>query len=167
MGSSMINARAETLAEKTSFRRLLTTRRCLIPASGYYEWRKNGKRKIPVWIHLKTKQPFAFGGLWKVWRMPQEETFLESFTIITTTANDFIKPIHDRMPVILLADDEKSWLDPKMNDSAAILSLLKPYPADLMDCHEVSPLVNSTADDRPECIAPVAAGSNPVQLPLI
>ncbi len=154
MGSSMINTRAETLAEKSSSKRLLTTRRCLIPASGFYEWRKQRKRKAPVWIHLKTKQPFAFAGLWKVWRLPQEESFLESFTIITIAANDFVKPIHDRMPVILLAEDESGWLNAKLKD-AEILSLLKPYPADLLTCHEVSSLVNSASEDGPDCIAPM------------
>jgi|tagenome__1003787_1003787.scaffolds.fasta_scaffold20296884_2 putative SOS response-associated peptidase YedK len=167
MGISMINTRAETLAEKTSSKRLLTTRRCLIPATGFYEWRKQRNRKTPVWIHLKTKQPFAFAGLWKVWRMPQEETFLESFTIITIAANDFIKPIHERMPVILLAEDEKGWINSKIKDAAEILSLLKPYPADLLNCHEVSSLVNSATEDRPECIDAVPIDTDRSQLSLI
>jgi putative SOS response-associated peptidase YedK len=100
IGNRMINARAETLTELPSFKSLVTRCRCIIPADGFYEWRKEGKRKVPMWVHLKTKQPFALAGLWDVWRKPDGKR-VESFTIITTEPNELIQPIHNRMPVIL------------------------------------------------------------------
>ena len=97
----MITARAETLLEKPSFRQLVSQRRCLIPADGFYEWRQEGKQKVPVWIHLKNKEPFAFAGLWDFWRNVELRTVLLTFTIITTEPNTLLRPIHNRMPVIL------------------------------------------------------------------
>lgn len=150
----MINARAETLAEKPSFKRLIGKRRCLVLADGFYEWRKEGKRKVPLRIVRKDRQPFAFAGLWDSWRNPDANE-LHSFTIITTEANDLLRPIHDRMPVILHQTDEQLWLDPNVNDAAKLRPFLVPYPTELMEAYEVSPIVNSPANDLPQCIEEV------------
>ena len=100
VGQHRINARGETLLEKPSFKNLVPTRRCLVPADGFYEWRRDGKRKVPMWIHLKKREPFAFAGLWDYWRDPAGDKELYSFTIITTEANALLRPIHNRMPVM-------------------------------------------------------------------
>ena len=100
IANHMINARAETITEKPSYRRLVESKRCLIPANGFYEWRREGNRKVPVWFHLKNKQPFAFAGLWDMWRDVDEEVLLHTFTIITTVPNALLRRIHNRMPVI-------------------------------------------------------------------
>jgi len=133
----MINARAETLAEKPAFKRLIGKRRCVVPADGFYEWRKEGKRKVPMRFRLKTGEPFGFAGLWDSWRRPDGNE-LQSFTIITTDANEFIRPIHDRMPVILTQEDEERWLDLELKEPAKLLSLLRPYPPRLMEAYDVS-----------------------------
>nr|MBI3612630.1 SOS response-associated peptidase [Nitrospirota bacterium] len=145
----MINARAETVAEKPSFKKNLERRRCLVPACGFYEWRKmdGAKNKIPMRFVLKSHEPFAFAGLWDAWKQP-DGTELRSFTIITTTANDVLRPVHDRMPVILLQED---------TDAQKMTPLLSQYPADAMESFEVSTLVNSPKNDRPECIQAVTA----------
>lgn len=153
IGNRMINARAETLAEKPSFKRLVGTRRCLVPADGFYEWRREGKRKVPVWVHLKNREPFGFAGLWDLWRKPEGEG-LYSFTIVTTEANDLLKPIHDRMPVILDKVGGERWLDPTFTSFSSLSTLLRPFPSDLMQAHDVSTLVNSPANDTAECIEP-------------
>jgi putative SOS response-associated peptidase YedK len=152
----MINARAETLTELPSFKLLVDRRRCIIPADGFYEWRKEGRRKVPMWVHLKTKKPFALAGLWDLWRKPDGKR-LESFTIITTEPNELVRPVHNRMPVILRPEDEEQWLDVSRTSFAKAKSLLKPFPEELMDAHDVSPIVNSTKYDDPECIQPVSA----------
>ena len=153
IGNRMINARAETLTELPSFRLLVDRRRCIIPADGFYEWRKEGRRKLPMWVHLKTKVPFALAGLWDVWRKPDGKK-MESFTIITTEPNELIQPIHNRMPVILRPEDEAQWLDTSRTPFIKAKSLLKAYPNELMDAHDVSPIVNSAKYDGPECIQP-------------
>ena len=153
IGSRMINARAETVAEKPSFRTALRRRRCLVLADGFYEWQRVGKNKRPMRIVMRSGEPFAFAGLWETWRDP-EGTVIPSCTIITTTPNDLLKPIHNRMPVILPRDLEDFWLDDSIDDPAALTSVLTPYPDDTMEAYEVSPLVNSVANDGPE----VAAG---------
>ena len=106
IGQRMINARGETLLEKISFKQLVARRRCLVPADGFYAWRREGKRKVPMWVHLKKREPFAFAGLWDYWRDPAGDKELYSFTIITTRANALLRPIHDRMPVIY---DKEIW----------------------------------------------------------
>jgi putative SOS response-associated peptidase YedK len=111
IGQRMINARAETLLEKPSFKYLVGKQRCLVPADGFYEWRREGNRKLPVWVHLKNKEPFAFAALWDVWRDPETSQPLYSFTIITTEANALLRPIHNRMPVILDRLAGEQWLD--------------------------------------------------------
>jgi putative SOS response-associated peptidase YedK len=155
IGNRTINARAETLTELPSFKNIVDRRRCIIPADGFYEWRKEGKHKVPMWVHLKTKEPFALAELWDVWRKPDGKR-VESFTIITTEPNELIQPIHNRMPVILRPEDEEQWLDVSRTPFAKAKSLLKPYPAELMDAHDVSPVVNSANYDGPECIRPVS-----------
>ena len=145
IGSRMINARAETVAEKPSFRTALRRRRCLVLADGFYEWQRVGKNKRPMRIVMRSGEPFAFAGLWETWRDP-EGTVIPSCTIITTTPNDLLKPIHNRMPVILPRDIEEFWLDDSVDDPAALTSVLTPYPDDAMEAYEVSSLVNSVAN---------------------
>jgi len=155
IGNRMINARAETVATKPAFRAALRKRRCLIPADGFYEWQPAGRRKQPVYIALKTLGPFGFAGLWEIWTSPAGDE-IRSCTIITTEANELLKPIHDRMPVILNHDAEAVWLDQTIQDSARLLPLLKPYPAEEMECYPVSTWVNNPANDSAECIEPLA-----------
>jgi putative SOS response-associated peptidase YedK len=158
IGNRMINARAETAAEKPSFKRSLQKQRCLVLADGFYEWRKDGKVKQPIWIHRSDGRPFAFAGLWANWRprgAPREEPALETFTILTTTPNDLMKPIHDRMPVILAPEDFGLWLDPKVVDPAQVTPLLRPAPENGFETREVSRAVNSPAHDAPDCVAPL------------
>jgi putative SOS response-associated peptidase YedK len=152
IGDRMINARAETVTQKPSFKQLVQQRRCLIPADGFYEWRREGNRKVPVWIHLKKKEPFAFAGLWDAWRDADGET-LYSFTIITTVANALLRPIHNRMPVIFDRLSAKQWLDPVFGPNEATLAaVLAPYPSALMEAHDVSSLVNKPENERADCL---------------
>jgi putative SOS response-associated peptidase YedK len=151
IGNRTINARAETLTELPSFKNIVDRRRCIIPADGFYEWRKQGRHKVPMWVHLKTKEPFALAGLWDVWRKPDGKR-VESFTIIITEPNELVRPVHNRMPVILSREDEEQWLDASRTLFAKAKSALKPYPDELMDAHDVSPIVNSAKYDGPECI---------------
>jgi putative SOS response-associated peptidase YedK len=155
IGKRIINARAETLTELPSFKPLVDRRRCIIPADGFYEWRMEGRRKVPMWVHLKTKEPFGLAGLWDVWWKPDGKR-VKSFTIITTEPKELVRPIHNRMPVILQPEDEDQWLDASRAPFAKAKSLLKPYPEELMDAHDVSTVVNSAKYDGPECIQPVS-----------
>ena len=157
IGNRMINARGETVAQKPSFRNALQRRRCLVLADGFYEWQKVGKGKRPVRILLKSGEPFAFAGLWETWRNPQDET-VRSCTIVTTQANELLRPIHERMPVILPRELEEFWLDGDVTDSAALTDILVPYPDDAMDYYEVSPLVNKATNDGPDLVIPVGQG---------
>ena len=131
MGNRMFNARAETIAEKPAFRTALRRRRCLVLADGFYEWQKTPNGKRPIYITLASGEPFAFAGLWETWKDPSG-TVMPSCTIITTTPNELIAPIHDRMPVILPKDAEALWLDENVQDPAVLTDLLRPYPADEM-----------------------------------
>lgn len=154
IGNKMINARGETLGEKPSFRAAYRRRRCLILADGFYEWRTEpgSKTKTPMYIQLASKAPFAFAGLWEIWR--PDDTPVLSCTIITTAPNDLIAPIHNRMPVILPPAAYDRWLDPGEQAPAALDDLLVPFPADQMMAYPVSRLVNSPANDVPDCIVP-------------
>ncbi len=154
IGSRMINARAETLADKPSFRAAYRRRRCLVLAGGFYEWRAEaGQRtKTPMAIRLRSGAAFAFAGLWELWR--PEDTPLLTCTIITTAPNALVAPIHDRMPVILARDAYAAWLDPAERDPRDLAHLLRPYPAEEMIAYPVSTLVNSPQNDVPSCIAP-------------
>ncbi|MBK9247142.1 MAG: SOS response-associated peptidase [Ignavibacteria bacterium] len=145
IGTRMINARCETLSEKPSFRTALKTRRCLIPADGFYEWRLTGKGKQPVRISLKSEEVFTFAGLWETWKS-LEGKVLRSFTIITTHANELLAPIHDRMPVILRPEQEKDWLSDDLFLKQHV-SMLRPYNADDMIVTNASRRVNSVAND--------------------
>src|SRR5882724_12929537 len=169
IGQRMINARAETLLEKPSFKQLVARRRCLVPADGFYEWRREGNRKVPMWIYLKNRVPFAFAGLWDYWRDLVGDKELYSFTIITTEANALLRPIHNRMPVIYDKEMGRQWLEESFGDQPMILAaVLRPWPSELMEAHEVSTLVNSPENDTAESIQPVS--SNPpvkAQLPLL
>ncbi len=142
MGARMINARAETIAEKASFKRPLKKQRCLIVADGFYEWRRDGASKIPMFIRCKTKGPFAFAGLYDTWKSSDGQA-ITSCAIITTGANELMQAIHDRMPVILPKKAYKFWLDPANQDLGELAALLQPYPADKMTAYPVAPLVNS------------------------
>jgi putative SOS response-associated peptidase YedK len=169
IGNRMINARAETLLEKPSFRELVSQRRCIIPASGFYEWQREGSRKVPMWIHLKNKEPFAFAGLWDSWRNPELGDVLNTFTIITTDPNALVRRIHNRMPVIYDREMGEQWLDHQYGGSGRTLAaVLRPWPAEYMAAHDVSTLVNAPENDSPECIKPLPAGYVPSgQLSLI
>ena len=154
IGSRMINARAETVAEKPAFRNALKKRRCLVLADGYYEWQKTPIGKRPFRIIMKSGEPFAMAGLWETWKDIQGKV-VPSCTIITTAANDFLVPIHNRMPVILPRESEEMWLDSGVEDPASLISILAPYPEECMDAYKVSTIVNYARNDRPEVIARV------------
>ncbi len=154
IGSRMINARAETVGEKPSFKRPLKDRRCLVVANGFYEWQKTGQAKIPMFIRLKSGQPFGFAGLYDVWTSPEGEA-VASCTIITTSANDLMQPIHDRMPVILPRSQQSTWLDPAIQHAADVLPLLVPYSAADMEAYPVSRSVNSPENNSPDLIRAV------------
>ena len=153
IGNRMINARAETLAEKPAFKDLLGKRRCLVLADGFFEWRKEGKSKVPMRFKLKSGEPFAFAGLWDTWKQP-DGNLLRTYTIVTTEPNDVLRPIHNRMPAMLSNEDALKWL--AVDDKVAhALTLLKPYPPEKMEGYDVSPLVSNPQNDSPECIQPV------------
>ncbi|MBE7553850.1 MAG: SOS response-associated peptidase [Anaerolineales bacterium] len=154
IGNQMINARAETLAEKASFKNAYKRRRCLVLADGFYEWKKEGDNtKTPVYIRLASGEPFAFGGLWEMWQTAED--FILSCTIITTSPNELMAQIHNRMPLILPREAYEQWLDPAERTPDQLNSLLKPYPAELMTAYPVSRLVNSPKNDSPALIEPV------------
>ena len=155
IGSRMINARAETVAEKPAFRDALRRRRCLVLADGFYEWQRTGGAKRPMRIVMQSGEPFAFAGLWSMWRDPDGNR-VPSCAIITTAANELLKPIHDRMPVILSREMEEFWLDRSIDDPGSLGSVLTSYSAEAMDAYEVSALVNSPSNDGPEVIVAVA-----------
>ncbi|HEV8292009.1 MAG TPA: SOS response-associated peptidase [Tepidisphaeraceae bacterium] len=149
----LINARAETLATKRTFKDAFRKRRCLIPADGFYEWKtsKFGER-CPIYYRLKSHKPFAFAGFWEPTRVGGDLS--KTATIITTNSNSLIEPIHDRMPVILMEEDYQCWLDATEREPDDLLSMLKPFPAEEMEALEVSKLVNSPKNEGPECIEP-------------
>lgn len=156
IGSRMINARSETIAEKPSFRNAFKRRRCLILADGFYEWQKvsGTKTKIPTFIRMKDGKPFAFAGLWENWHSPDGSQIL-STTIITTQPNELMKPIHNRMPVILQESAYELWLTPGEMTSDKLSPLLVPFDADSMETYPVSRLVNNPRNDQPECVQPL------------
>jgi putative SOS response-associated peptidase YedK len=155
IGHRLINARGETLAEKPSFRGSYKYKRCLILADGFYEWKKQpgSKNKVPYFIHMQDRQPFAFAGLWDEWVSP-DGSQIRSCTIVTTEPNDFMAPIHNRMPVILPSDAYTQWLDTAPQTRENLQPLIKPFPADEMAAYPVSTLVNNPKNDRAECVVP-------------
>ena len=135
MGNQMKNARAETVSIKPSFKDAFKKQRCLIIADGFYEWAAKNKKKVPYHFSLKSGAPFGFAGLYETWTSPDKRT-VKTCTIITTDANDLVRPVHDRMPVIVPRDKEARWIDPGMQDSKELASVLKPYPAEEMKVAE-------------------------------
>ena len=159
VGARLINARAETVAEKPSFREAYRRRRCLIPADGFYEWQKRpGGVKQPYRITLRDERPFAFAGLWERWEKASDGQRVQSCAIITTEASDLLRPIHGRMPVILAAADQDAWLDVDGYDGARAATLLRPFPSDAMATSPVGAYVNSVANDDPKCLEPGDVG---------
>lgn len=168
IGSRLINARAETLAEKPSFRTAFQRRRCLVIADGFYEWQKpeaskqqdkiqnKSKSKQPYYFHLANHQPFAFAGLWEHWENGNGDV-IESCTIVTTSANEVLQPIHDRMPVILHPQDYDLWLDKSVAKDDRLQALLRPYDASEMESYPVSATVNSPKNDSADCVQPLSA----------
>ena len=162
IGNRMINARAETLTEKPTFRTAFARRRCLVLADGFYEWQqpegknkgKSGVRSIPYLFRLASGKPFAFAGLWDTWKSPEGQS-ISTCTIITTAANEEIQPVHDRMPVILDKDHLWKWLTPQASIEE-LNGLLVPYPAQEMASYPVSLLVNNPGNDTPELVEPAA-----------
>jgi putative SOS response-associated peptidase YedK len=158
IGNRMINARSETVAEKPAFRNAFRKRRCLVPADGFFEWKKEGTEegkkasKTPYWIHLPEREPFSFAGLWERWA-PEGAEELFTFTILTTQAAPSIEAIHPRMPVILSPRHRDRWLDPDAS-SEELLPLLRPFSEGDLSSYPVSTLVNSPRNDTPECIEP-------------
>ena len=152
MNNRMINARAETVEERPMFRRAFERRRCLVLADGFYEWMKVGKSKVPMRITLRSGEPFGFAGLWETWESP-DGTQVHSCTILTTTPNAVMEPIHNRMPVILPREAEGLWLAPGPTQASVLKALLVPYPAADMEAYQVSALVNSPRNDTPDVIA--------------
>ncbi len=153
VGNRMINARAETASQKPAFRSAFRARRCLVPADGFFEWRRRGKQRQPHYIQMRDGRPFAFAGLWERWVDPETGQVVESCTLLTTTPNELVETIHDRMPVILQPGDYDRWLDPQVNDPAQLEPLLRPFPADEMTAFPVSTRVNSPRNDDPACIS--------------
>lgn len=150
-GYKMINARAEGIASKPAYRKPIKTQRCLVPASGFYEWQKVGGKKLPYYFHLLDSDLFAFAGLYDIWR-DDEGKELKTYTIITTDANEIVAPIHNRMPVILRKEFEDAWVNPGITDPAEVAPFLVPYPAELMEAYPVSPRVNKTDVDVKELL---------------
>jgi putative SOS response-associated peptidase YedK len=147
-----INAKSETVSIKPTFRQAFQRRRCLIPADGFYEWREIvGENKQPMFIHLEGDGGFAFAGIWERWRDPQTNTAVDTAAIITTTPNELMKSIHDRMPVILDPGDYARWLG-RETPADDVAAMLRPYPAERMTAHPVSTRVNKPANDGPDLI---------------
>ena len=163
VGDRQINARAESVADKPAYRKAFEKRRCLIPADGFYEWKRQGeKRKQPMFVHLRSGEPMAFAGLWEIWKDPkvarskdggEDEGWLRTCAIVTTDANDVLTPIHDRMPVILPEPAWDAWLDPDA-DPERLRRFLVPAPDDLIAVYPVSPMVNSADNDGPDLVQP-------------
>ena len=154
VGYKMINARSETAATMPAFREPLRLRRCLIPADGFYEWKRAGKEKLPFCFTLADESVFALAGIWDRWKNPQGR-WVESCSILTTTPNELVRDLHDRMPVILARDAYELWLDPGFQKVAELQPLLKPYSAEAMRRYRVSQRVNQVNNDDAQCAAEI------------
>lgn len=154
IGDRLINARAESLTEKSAFKTAFRKRRCIIPADGFYEWRRiaGKKQKQPMFVHRRDGEPIAFAGLWEVWREAAESPWLLSCTIVTTRANSVMEPIHDRMPVMLPEGTWDTWLDVRVTEPATLDPLLAPAPDAEIELWPVSPMVNSARNNGPELV---------------
>jgi len=153
IGNRMINARSETAAAKPSFRKAFRARRCLVVADGFYEWQKTSGGKQPYLIGLKSNRPFGLAGLWERWDKQGEP--VESCTILTTEPNELMRPIHDRMPVIIPKEQYGLWLDPRCQDAGELAQLLRPFPSDGLRAYQVSSVVNNARNDVPECVTAI------------
>lgn len=151
-GARMINARAETVATSPAFRASFRRRRCIIPADGFYEWRREGKIKKPFLIHARDDRPLAFAGLWAPWRDPASGEWLLSAAVVTTTSNAAVGELHDRMPAILAEDEWPLWLDPMIGDPGLLRDLLHPADDALLRLDAASPLVNNANNEGPELL---------------
>jgi putative SOS response-associated peptidase YedK len=160
IGARTINARSETVATKPAFRDALRRRRCLIPATGFYEWEKLGKLRQPWRIVLRSREPFAMAGLWERWR-PPEGPSVETCTILTTEANELVRPLHDRMPVILARAAWEPWLDVERFGPAEVLPLLRPYPSEELERYAVGREVNDVRNDHRRLIEPLPPPAPP------
>jgi putative SOS response-associated peptidase YedK len=152
-GARYINARSETIATSPAFRTSFVRRRCVIPADGFYEWRREGKRKQPFLIHTPTDAPLAFAGIWSPWKDPRSGDWIVSAAVVTTAANATVSELHNRMPVILDANAWRLWLDGDVRDEGLLLSLLEPAPDDLLELRPASPLVNNANNEGPALLA--------------
>ena len=166
VGSRMINARAETVATSSAFRASFLRRRCLIPADGFYEWRREGSKRMPFLIHTADDRPLGFAGLWAPWRDPSTGDWLLSATVVTTRANATVSELHDRMPVILSPDEWALWLDPEVGDVDLLRDLLRPAADDLLRLDQASALVNNANNEGAELLVPALAESEPAALTL-
>lgn len=153
VGYSMINARSETLLEKPSFKKPFQRQRCIVPASGFYEWQKLGKAKIPYYIRTLDQEVMGFAALFDKWEKDGQTVY--SYSIITTHANDLLAPLHERMPVILNKNSYDNWLDPLFDDMIMLQDMLKPYPTERMSLYRVSDAVNTATNNGPELVRPV------------
>jgi putative SOS response-associated peptidase YedK len=165
IGARMINARSETVAEKPAFRTAFRRRRCLVVADGFYEWQKLERAKQPFYIHQRDGRPFAFAGLWERWQEaddnstsspPEGRRVIQSCTLLTTAPNDLMRPLHNRMPVILHPSDYELWLDPTVQQPDLLLPLLCPCPPEELEAYPVSRFVNRPGNDDRRCIEPLA-----------
>jgi putative SOS response-associated peptidase YedK len=158
IGTRLINARVETVSEKPSFRESFRSRRCIIPADGFYEWGAGPKGKLPHYIYAPDRHPLALAGLWSSWKDPNSGAAIHTCTIITGKPSDIVAPIHDRMPVMLPRSTWDVWLDPGIRDSEEIRQLVERIPAPDLAQHPVSTLVNRVTNDAPELTAPLGSG---------
>jgi putative SOS response-associated peptidase YedK len=158
IGQKLLNARSETVGEKPAFRDAIRKRRCLIVTDGFYEWKTVDKKKMPFHIHRPDRGPFAFAGIWERWH-DSDGVPLETCTILTTAANRLMRPLHERMPVILLPDQHARWLDPKIQQVNDLEDLFAPAPEEFLCMNPVSPKVNSPRFEDPSCIEPISDGA--------
>ena len=155
IGSRMINARSETVAHKPAFRAAFRRRRCLVLADGFYEWQRRERGKRPFYIRMGDERPFALAGLWEHWEGP-DDRMIDSCTLLTTESNDLVRPLHNRMPVILYPKDYDLWLDPGVQEAESLQPLLCPYPSEVMIAYPISTWVNKPSNEGPRCIEPMA-----------
>jgi putative SOS response-associated peptidase YedK len=158
MGARLINARSEMVGEKPAFREAFKKRRCIIPADGFYEWQRTGGKKQPFFFQMRDESPFGFAGLWERWQDGEGEA-IESCTIVTTEANEVLRPVHDRMPVILHPEEYALWLGGDERQRGLLVELMQPYPAEAMVGYPISPLVNSPRNKGAELTAEVQLNS--------